>query len=414
MYDYLRASFGTGGSTAVQRRLSTLCEHPSDLKIATMRRQPPGAASALLGMPKLKRMDMKAESTGFSAKAFLLASLLSVACQIVLAQPDESEIDTKPADVMRRNAPAWLTGCEVGGGISYSSNFDDVAVAESNAAVAILKRSGGAAAGCVRPRGKSAALAIPQIQFQGGDVSERNVQIVEDPAKPGNKLLRFWLQSPNVRNARNDPVRGRIQMNVYGNRNVKALDVSVRMRLSGSFAALSEFPKSFPKGLSWVIVSEWWNDANWGERPSQYPFRIAVNLEKPSAATGTPLRWGVRAQTIATDGKKPNFTLVWNQLASDVEVPIERWMTVRYSLIEGVGERGRFRMTVTPDGQPEQLVFDIQNTTQHPDDPNPDGFVHINPLKLYTSPDVVKFARRESSALVIDWDDLSMQVLGIR
>ncbi|MEO6566651.1 MAG: hypothetical protein ABIO63_11540 [Casimicrobiaceae bacterium] len=348
---------------------------------------------------------MKTGSISSSAKALLLAALLGVACHGVLAQPDESEADTKAAKSARRSAPAWMANCEVSAGISYTSTFDDVAVDDSDAAGATMKRSRSAAAGCAAPRGQSAALASPQIEFQGGDNSERNVQVVDDPDKPGNKVLRFWMQSPNVRNARNQPVKGRIQMDVYGNRNVTALDVSVRMRLSGGFTTLSEFPKSF----SWLTVSEWWNNPSWLGK-NGYPFRISVNLEKPSAASGSPLRWGVHAQMIETGGKKAKFTPVWDQIASNVDVPIERWMTVRYSLIEGIGNRGRFRMTVTPDGQPEQVVFDIQDTTHHPDDPHPDGFTHVNPMKLYTSTDVVKFASRGNSALIIDWDDLSMQL----
>lgn len=348
---------------------------------------------------------MKTGSTSFPARALLLAAVLGVVCHGALAQPDESEADTKAAKPARRSAPAWMTSCEDPAAISYTSSFDDVTVDDSDAAGATMKRARPAAAGCTAPRGRSVALASPLIEFQGGDDSERSVQIVEDPDKPGNKVLRFWMQSPNVRNARNQPVKGRIQMDVYGNRNVTALDVGVRMRLSGGFATLSDFPKSF----SWLTVSEWWNDASWLGK-NRYPFRISVNLEKPSAASGTSLRWGVHAQKIETGGKKAKFTPLWDQVASNVDVPIGRWMTVRYSLTEGIGNRGRFRMTVTPDGQPEQVVFDIRDTTHHPDDPHPDGFAHVNPMKLYTSTGVVNFASRGSSALIIDWDDLTMQL----
>ena len=62
-------------------------------------------------------------------------------------------------------------------------------------------------------------------------------------------------------------------------------------------------------------------------------------------------------------------------------------------------------MTIQPDGEKEQMVFDVTNFTYNTSDPAPNGFSGYNPMKLYTSKEVVAFMKAQGKTLQIYWDD---------
>ena len=66
-------------------------------------------------------------------------------------------------------------------------------------------------------------------------------------------------------------------------------------------------------------------------------------------------------------------------------------------------------MSVTPDGGSEQVLFNVVETTQHPKEKCPDGFTHVQPLKWYTSSELVEHMKTAGYSLEIYWDDRSKQ-----
>jgi len=48
---------------------------------------------------------------------------------------------------------------------------------------------------------------------------------------------------------------------------------------------------------------------------------------------------------------------------------------------------------VTPDGQPKQVVYAITHFTHNTSDPPPNGFTGYNPMKLYTSKQLVSYVK---------------------
>src|SRR5690606_16691990 len=52
-----------------------------------------------------------------------------------------------------------------------------------------------------------------KVQFQGGDATMRNAEIVPDPLDPSNNTLRFWAREVNSGN------NGRVQGNIYNSDN---------------------------------------------------------------------------------------------------------------------------------------------------------------------------------------------------
>lgn len=241
-----------------------------------------------------------------------------------------------------------------------------------------------------------------EIQYQGGDVTQRFARLVEDPEDPDNRVLQFWLQAPNVR--LEDPstgwfeLRGRVQANFYENHELDTYYQSVRLRLGADFASMMAHAGRF----DWLTLFEAWNGANWIEG-EEHPFHIAVDLSKPDGAAGSRLHLKAHGRTFA---QGEGFTEVWSDTNRDFAVPLERWMTLELYLRQGGAEDGRFYMTVTPDGGERTVLFDIADFTHHPEDPAPAGYDYINPMKLYTLSDVLEIVTESGGAMDVHWDDL--------
>ena len=72
-----------------------------------------------------------------------------------------------------------------------------------------------------------------------------------------------------------------------------------------------------------------------------------------------------------------------------------------------MGSEMCIRDRATQEG-PGMVVFDITNFTHHPNDPNPDGLSHFNPMKLYTSKGLIDYVRDNGKSLQVYWDDFEL------
>lgn len=248
-------------------------------------------------------------------------------------------------------------------------------------------------------------LGEPEIQYQGGGTDEREARIVDDPTTPGNRALQFWLRLANVRDMEGSPLKGRVQMNVYGNEGVRRVAMSVRMYLHPDFSLVLGYPGK----MEWLTISEWWNNAGWTNEA--YPFRISVNLAKEGNGTTGRLVFKAHAQALEATRRRWRH-VVWEQTNRSFTVPVGKWMTLEYGFEEGGQKTGRFFMAATPEGGERAAVFDIRGYTHHPDDPAPDGLSHWNPIKLYTSAQLIDHVRGKGGALEILWDDLRIVACG--
>ncbi len=65
-------------------------------------------------------------------------------------------------------------------------------------------------------------------------------------------------------------------------------------------------------------------------------------------------------------------------------------------------------MTIQPEGDEKVVVFDVHKVTHNSQDKNPDGVTDFNPLKLYTSKELIDFMRNEGKTLQVYWDDFKL------
>ena len=245
-------------------------------------------------------------------------------------------------------------------------------------------------------------LGTFRVYYEGGDATQRYARILADESDPTRNFLRFWIGKPNVTvDWSTGPERkARVQTEIYENRDLHEIHQSVRLRLSPSFALLERYPGT----ISWMTLMEFWNQPFWGDN-HPYPFRISLSAVKPDASVGGKLFFGAHAQTKVGEQQ---FDTIWSAQEAAFPVRYGSWMKLDVYYREGDAARGRFVVAVTPEDGPRRVVIDVANFTHHPDNPAPGGLTHYNPMKLYTSAELVEFINARGEALQADWSDFSL------
>ncbi len=253
-------------------------------------------------------------------------------------------------------------------------------------------------------------LGTLRIYYEGGDNTQRHAQIVPDEAQPENHVLRFWIGEPNViiQELSGPHPKARIQTELYGNTGLRELYQSVRVRLHPDLALLKEYPDPF----SWFTLAEFWNKPFWSEvsddAPIPYPFRMSLSLRKSIPGPVDALYFAIESQMMVATPPHFKVEQVWDHVNTNLAVPFGSWITIESYYREGNSETGRFFCAVTPENGPRVVLFDIHDWTHHPHNPLPDGLTHYNPIKVYTSAQIVEFLRAQGAALQLDWDDFAL------
>ena len=236
------------------------------------------------------------------------------------------------------------------------------------------------------------------LQYQGGDNTMRFARIIPEPGRPNNHVLQFWLNDPNVEGS-----KGRIQGNLYGNKGLKEFYQSVRMYLTDDFNIV----RSFPKTIHWLTIAEFWNNITWSQTVP-YRFRITLGIGKPVATT-SDLYFILDAEDCELfPDDRQKYSTIWAETNKNVKVPIGKWFTMDYYYKEGNNETGRFYMAITPENEERKIIFDVKKITHNTQDPSPDGVTDFNPIKLYTSKELIEYMKSNGKTLQIYWDDFKL------
>ncbi|WP_157687559.1 hypothetical protein [Pedobacter psychrophilus] len=237
---------------------------------------------------------------------------------------------------------------------------------------------------------------VMEVQYTGGDSTKRFAKVIPDPTDPKNSVLQFWLNDSWL--ASEGQNKARVQTNLYGIKGgMKEFYQSVRVYLTDDFNAA----RSFPKRIPWCTIAEFWNNEWWVEGEKN-GFRITVGVGKYTTEE-SDLHFILEAENA---GQK----LLWraDYKASNVAVPIGKWFTMDYYFKEGNKENGRFYLAITPDGGKKQVVYDVHDFTHGSYDQAPNGLTGYNPMKLYTSKELVSYVRAQDKTLQILWDDFKL------
>lgn len=252
-------------------------------------------------------------------------------------------------------------------------------------------------------------IGVVRIFYEQGDSTQRLAKIVPDPQNANNKVLNYKISVPHIDVPASSQYtvngilfhkKARIQMDIYSNTGLKEVYQSVRLFLPADFNKLVN--SKYPASGDWITLCEFWNNAHWVTNAT-YPFRFGISLKKGSATVGSPLYFHTSGQKLVG-----GFVTVWDKQNNVFPVPIGKWMTLEYYIKDGNKGKGRFYLAVTPDGESKTVLWDLTNDTCHPDDPNPDGLSEFNPIKLYTSNNMVNQMNAMGGTFQVYWDDFKL------
>jgi len=225
--------------------------------------------------------------------------------------------------------------------------------------------------------------------FEGGNDSQRSARIVDED---GEDVLEFRLAEANV----NDGEKGRVSIRISSNENLTRFGYSVDVKLKDAFDLISQSNQT----VNWLTLAEFWNDGP----EKDFSFRMTLSIHKESAEVGSPLSWNIHGQT------QNNETLAWDdvwEFSSTTPVPLDEWFRLEVEIIEGDNESGHVAMHLTEQNGTRWTLIDETVWTHHPGDPSPDGIQSFNPMKLYTSGELLAQIP-EGRALVVLWDDFTL------
>lgn len=239
-----------------------------------------------------------------------------------------------------------------------------------------------------------------RIFYEEGDTSKSIASIIEEPGSPSNHVLSYEVKSPHIEYSFNGVDtfdKGRIQVGINGNPNWHEFHVREKMFIHPDFAELVNQPLP----ISWLTVQEYWNNA----AASTLPFRITVNMRKDTGIASN-LYLGSHAQTRGTN--PGDWTDVWDTVDVTFPLPFGEWFTLETHFVEGDSLTGSFTVTLTDAQNVVHNLIDITGFTHHPNDTAPDGVTNFNPMKLYTSGQLINGMDSLDACLCLYWDDFTI------
>ena len=236
------------------------------------------------------------------------------------------------------------------------------------------------------------------IYYEGGASSQRYAKIIQEPGNPSNSILHYWLNQAYIPYGNSGSLKGRIQATIQGN-NFCEVYFKQRLQVHTDLEALQNATEAF----GWLTIQEFWNNL-----PDEaYPFRISVNIVKPTATVnGLYLR--VTGQTKITGDDA--WQDVWTTTDNTFMIPLGQWFTIETYFKEGDSNTGRFQLIVTDQTGNTFNVATVTNYTYHPDDPNPDGLGTFNPMKLYCPDRLIAPMNSIGKTIQLYWDDFEFWI----
>jgi len=233
------------------------------------------------------------------------------------------------------------------------------------------------------------------IGYEAGVPTDREAVIVTDPADGSNKILKYWLKNATITNGAG--FKGRIQTEFPVDRSI--LYWTYQMRLH---ADIEHYRDYSPENL-WFTVSEMFIGDPLGGGGT-YPFRIGLHIAKP-VGTASPLIFLLVGENGDGTG---NWSTVWAESNTDFLISTDVTMHMAIGYKRGDGVSGRFRISVTLPGMAgvATTLFDITNWTYNSNSPVPVNLSNWQPLKLYTSDDVIDHIRDAGGVTQMYYDDL--------
>lgn len=219
--------------------------------------------------------------------------------------------------------------------------------------------------------------------YNRGDDSFAEVRA--DPKDAQNKCLYMQVDAGN---------RMQCELNFKREANYQQVYTRYRVFWPENLGKLSQYPDK----IGWFTFLEIWehhNDDEGGDQAGKTRWTFSFLKDD---GVGQPLYWGVQAE-----GAQPNWHDVWDAENRHIPIPFGKWCVFEIFFKRGKGNDGQIWVTITPEGESKQVIFDLYKDTEHPVNPMPLRSFQL--WKLYTNKQLVKWMKDNHGPISAYYDD---------
>lgn len=225
-------------------------------------------------------------------------------------------------------------------------------------------------------------------------------EIVPDPVNPNIKVMNAVVVDDDPNEV--GTTRAQVTLGFKDGVDLSVYHTSHRMYINPDV----KFIETYSSSITWFVLSEIW--AEDGVRSGIFPdgdvagsARWGFTLKK-AAGSGQPLFWRIRAEYMQPENIAYNG--IWTYENRTVPIPFGKWFTLDIYLKRGDSANGKYKITMTIDGQQPVVLFDVTGSTIYPDHPELQLSYWQN-FKLYLDDPYLDYMRNNNKKLSVSYND---------
>jgi hypothetical protein len=225
-------------------------------------------------------------------------------------------------------------------------------------------------------------------------------QIVADPVVANRKVMNAVVVDDDPKE--DGTTRAQITMGFKDGVDLSVYHTSHRMYIDPDV----KFIESYSSAITWFVLSEIW--AEDGVAKGIFPngdvagsARWGFTLRKASGS-GQPLFWRIRAEYMQPESIAYNG--IWTYENKTVPIPFGKWFTLDIYMKRGDASNGKYKITMTIDGEQPVVLFDVTGSTIYPGHPELQISAWQN-FKLYLDDAYLDYMRNNSKKMSVFYND---------
>ena len=234
------------------------------------------------------------------------------------------------------------------------------------------------------------------VNYEAGTIADRYARLTQDPKDSNNQVLHYWLRNAAIPCVFKSHKKGRIQIAINprdANVGLPSFYSKCRIYLHPDIALLKKYPINGDRFWSDITIQQLWMGAEGEAAPAQISLHVGPD----------PTNGKLRISASCSNTKNKSF---WNSVNSNIELPVGEWITMETGYVMGDAKSGRFKVVInSPSLKKPITAIDVTNVTYNPKAAKPIGLSHWQPLKFYTSDNIINFIRNNGGVTQIYWDD---------
>ncbi len=225
-------------------------------------------------------------------------------------------------------------------------------------------------------------------------------EIVPDPVNPNIKVMNAVVVDDDPNEV--GTTRAQVTLGFKDGVDLSVYHTSHRMYINPDV----KFIETYSSSITWFVLSEIW--AEDGVRSGIFPdgdvagsARWGFTLKK-DAGSGQPLFWRIRAEYMQPESIANNG--IWTYENRTVPIPFGKWFALDIYLKRGDSSNGKYKITMTIDGEQPVVLFDVTGSTIYPGHPELQLSAWQN-FKLYLDDAYLDYMRNNNKKLSVSYND---------